>query len=92
MNTHLDIILKEMCNRVDAKYDLIDFRDQDWYQQYTWTTKEELEFVDWMVEYLYTHKEARQEIMKFPTKRKSHIKEAVWWFIFNYGWKVKDEL
>ena len=35
MNQYLEIILKEMCNRVNANYDEIDFKSENWYIQYS---------------------------------------------------------
>lgn len=30
-----------MCNRVNANYDDIDFKQHDWYYAYSWTKEEE---------------------------------------------------
>jgi hypothetical protein len=87
---HLTIILKEMCKRVKAPFTKVKFNTPDWYLGYTWTGKQQDEFSEWMVDYLYNNTEARKEIMAYPHKAKYKIREAVNWFIFNYGWRQKE--
>lgn len=84
---HLTKILREMCSRVDADYDSMDFKSQDWFTQYTWTEINQNNFKTWMVEYLVKHKDAQDELLASYVKTKRIIEKAVDWFVFDYGWK-----
>lgn len=87
---HLTVVLKEMCTRAGTTYGDIDFSDQNWYLSHTWTEKEQNEFRDWLVNYWYKNKEAREEMLALPwMKKKSELKKPADWFIFNYGWKIE---
>ena len=89
---HLEFILREMCSRVDADPEKIDFKDDRWYMDHEWTPESEGEFGEWMAEYLRTNVKARREIMEFPSfKAKKHCRKAAAWFIFNYGWKTTKQ-
>jgi len=35
-------------------------------------------------------KEARKEMMRFPSKDPKNVKRTAEEFVFNYGWKLKD--
>jgi hypothetical protein len=89
MNKSINIVLKEMCNRVNTNYDEIDFQQNDWYFLYEWTQKEENEFAVYLTNLLYNDKEARRDIMSVPIKNKEIIKKTVDFFVMNYGWKIK---
>ena len=88
---HLKIILTEMCNRVNANYDDIDFKQHDWYYTYSWTKEEEKEFISWLARYLYNNKEARLELLNNSIRKviyKCNLYAMT--FAFNYGWKFKE--
>ena len=89
VNKHLEIILKEMCKRVGANYNDIDFKDKEWYTRHEWLEEEQEDFHKWLVDYLYNNTEARKEILRYPRKNKKLINKAVTWFLFDYGWKLK---
>ena len=84
----LQIILKEMCNIVGADYNSIDFSESQWYNKYEWTTQEEKQFEDWMVNFLYENSKARKEIMNTSIKRKLYLQKVAKEFTFQYGWKL----
>ena len=88
MGEYTKIILNEMCRRVGTN-DNIDFKRNDWYTDYTWTQEQENEFVDWLTDYLYNNRDARQELMVFSHKDKKRCKGAAREFSANYGWKLK---
>jgi hypothetical protein len=90
MNKYLKIILTEMCQAVGADFDKIDFKSENWFWKYTWTTQAENDFIDWLVNYLVKTKEARQMLMAFPSKNPRDIKNAANQFVMNYGWMTKD--
>jgi len=82
-------ILVEMCARVGADINELDFKKENWYTQYSWTKEEEDSFSEWMIDYLYKNKEARERIMRFPRKNKKEIEKVVETFLFDFGWKTK---
>jgi len=90
MNLHLGYILKKMCEMVGANYDEIDFKKQSWFTLYKWNANKESEFKEWFVNYLMENKDARFELMEFPTTRINIIKKLIDEFIFNYGWTTDD--
>jgi hypothetical protein len=90
MNKHLKYILQVMCSYVGADFDSIDFKDGEWFWKYSWTPQQQNEFMEWLVDYLYKNKEARELICEHPVKRKSHLRSVAQMFIFNYGWKLKE--
>ena len=89
MNPYMKEVLTEMCNRVGANYDEIDFKEQEWYYKYEWTRKEELDFLDWYADYLYTNTKARKSLYRTLPRTKKACKKAADMFIF-YTWKLKD--
>ena len=90
MNKHLKVILKKMCQIVGADFDLMDFEQKDWYFGYSWTVSEEKMFREWLKNYLKKNKEARNELMNWPSKKEKALEDVAGWFVFNYGWKYKD--
>lgn len=89
MTKHLEIILKKMCKMVGANFDKIDFKEQNWFQKYSWTEKQQEEFKQWFITYLKSDKEAREELMCFPSKSKREL-DKVWdEFNLNWGWRVE---
>jgi hypothetical protein len=86
---HLEIVLKEMCSRVGADYDYIDFKKEQWFWDYKWTQEQETNFKRWFVNYLVSNKEAKKELMQFPSITK--VEKFANFFVTNYGWKLKGE-
>jgi hypothetical protein len=86
---HLKHILKKMCNIVNADYKKINFQKDNWYHEYYWSEKEEIDFIEWLTNYLYTTKEARKEILYISGRSKIICNKAARQFVFNYGWKLK---
>ena len=46
--SQLKEILTEMCRRVGADYDKIDFKKEGWFRDYTWTEEEQEDFHQWL--------------------------------------------
>lgn len=91
LGKHKIIVLCEMCRVVgfcvaSASY----FKQPKWYHDYEWTQAQEDKFVEWMADYLFNNKEAREEFMEFPTRNKKRCKEAARGFMFYCGWKIKE--
>jgi hypothetical protein len=91
MNNSLNTVLKEMCHRVGADFNKIDFPSGGWFLEATWTQEEEEDFKKWLADYIYNNKEARKEITSYRTNTKKNARQFAEQFIFNYGWKEKIE-
>ena len=81
---HISVILTEMCSRVGVEYKGIDFK------KHSWTQEQEDSFVEWLAEYLRNNKDARNVIMKHPSKKKKETVETAKSFVWNYGWKIRE--
>ena len=89
---HTLFILKQMCKEVRVSFKKVDFNEDGWYRKYEWTEYKQEKFKKWLVDYLYSNKEARQEILGNPyNKTKKQIEKTVEFFILNYGWKLKEK-
>ena len=90
-DSHLKIILKQMCKSVGVKYSNIDFYSdkKPYYEQYSWSSIKENNFREWLVNYLLDNSMARLELMKFPVKSKKMCSEVANQFVAWYGWKTK---
>jgi len=88
LNNGLQVVLTEMCKRVGAEVNLIDFKDGQWFMQHEWTEAEEADFVKWLADYLFLDRQARIDIMNSPYKRKVSCHKAAKSFVWNYGWKT----
>ena len=84
-------ILEQMCMKVNANPDNIDFGKQDWFHSFEWYEEQEEEFIEWLADYLYNNKEARKELLRFPSRSKKVMRRAAEQFVFNYGWKLKQK-
>ena len=89
MDKHVIEILKEQCRIVGADYEKIDFKEDMWFMDHEWTKEQEAEFIQWVTDYLYNNKEARNMLLQHPYKNKTTCKKAAEQFAFNYGWKYK---
>ena len=90
MNEGLKCVLEEMCKRVGANYNSIDFKEPGWYNKYSWTQEEEAEFIRWLADKLMTDKNIRKELLANPEhltygKAERAAKE----FILQFGWLDK---
>lgn len=86
MEEYLKIILKEMCNRVGAPYEEMDFHESFWFTKYRWTTQQEDDFVKWLTDLLYNNKDIRKAFFQNNIRTKTHCKRGAKAFVFNYGW------
>lgn len=88
MPSHLKFILTEMCNRVGAVYENIDFRAEDWYTQYQWTPEEEENYIQWLTQELQTNKPIRKAF-RLPSRSHEYVEKNARFFVGVYGWKTK---
>ncbi len=87
MAPYLKIILQEMCSRVDADFNSIDFKKPDWYSKYYWTHSEQEQFRLWLIDYLKDKKVIKELTNISITNLKVREKVANE-FVFMYGWTV----
>ena len=90
MNETLQIILKKMFEIIGEEYSFEKTQSDSWFLDYSWTAEQENQFRDWLVNYLYENKEARQSLMRWPRKNKKTCKRATNEFILWYGWKTLE--
>lgn len=88
---YLTIILTEMCSRVGVKLRDVDWDNHNWYWLYGWTEKEQDDFRDWLADYMLDNRGARKELSTIVTKNRKHCEQFADEFIWQYGWKVKNE-
>jgi len=91
MKKELKTVLKEMCDRVGADFEDIDFGNEKWFMKnHSWTEKEEEDFVKWFTDELMNNASLRKKFLKYPRKNKKKCRKAAQWFCFEYGWRLKD--
>lgn len=89
---YLKAILTEMCKRVKAKYDSINFKAESWFSSRSWTEKEQDDFELWLVDYMHKNEEARMELMERPRADKRDLKKFAKAFTFFCGWSLKGKI
>jgi hypothetical protein len=87
---HLEIILVKMFEIVGETFTKEYVQEDNWYWKHTWTTSQEKAFLDWMIRYIMSNKEATFELSGRSSLRAREIPELVKAFVWNYGWKVQD--
>ena len=94
MNEHLSegikIILSEMCNKVGTNLDEIDVTEDFWFTKHTWTTQEEDDFKEWMLKFITGNYPLFKETFVNPKSNKKRLKRQIDQFLWNYGWKYKE--
>jgi hypothetical protein len=88
-NKYLKEILVEMCSRVGATYENINFKEHNWYGKYEWPREEEDSFKEWLYNYFKKNKEARKSLTNIFSPSKKALEKCVDMFTLNYGWKTK---
>ena len=86
-SNHIEYILKHLEESVGVEG--TDFTKDKWYTEHTWSRDQEDGFIDWLSDYLYTHSEARDELMFTPRKTKKACFEVASIFVFNFGWRTE---
>ena len=91
-NNTLETILREQCRRVGADFEKMDFGKKDWFLDYSWTTEEERDFKEWMINYLLEDKKRLKDIFQHPTimRNRKQLSKALSWFLLDYSWKYKN--
>ena len=93
MNEYIINILKEMCLRVKANYNSIDFLEDNWFQKYQWSQDDENSFIEWLSNYLYKNKKAYAGLASIPSLHsKKNAEKLAREFVLNYGWSyIQDK-
>jgi len=89
-NWGLEYVLREMCRRVGARYEGIDFSDPTWFYKYEWTQEEEEDFANWLTKELISNPQLRNDLMKYPTSQRRYLRRFAEVFTANYGWRLKE--
>ena len=86
------IVLNKMCEFAGEEAKPEEFYDDpDWFRKCRWTTAQQEEFRTWFEKHLFKSAKARNTIMVIKSKNKMLIKNTVSFFIFNYGWMIREE-
>jgi len=91
MKKHLKIILKKMCKKISVEFEDIDFKKPNWYWDFSWTKEKQDEFKVLLINYLKENKEARKELMVFPSKNKKQLERLANEFLIDWGWREKTK-
>lgn len=81
-----------MCDIVGADFDKVNFKDEHWFWENEWTLGQQKQYEKWLVGYLKNDVKARNELMERPSKAKKNLEQFATYFVFNYGWKYKEDL
>ena len=89
INKYMQEILCEMYKRVGADFNEIELKD-NWFENYTWTEKQENDFIKWLADYLRTHQGARmgpERVSEFEMYASDHrsLLNLAKSIVFNYG-------
>jgi len=92
---HLEIILREMCSRVNVKFEDVDFTRDDWADTQTWTIPQEKEFQAWLYEYFVKNKDcvlAMSDFRSTETISTTQLQQLVKEFTLFYGWGISEDI
>jgi hypothetical protein len=92
MKKHTEAIMRKQCEIAHVDFDIIDFKDEQWFHEYTWTQAQEDEFKDWVVGYLQDSVKARREVSSMPSIKSKKYLEKWWtWWNLMYGFRIKED-
>jgi hypothetical protein len=87
----IDYIMAEMFKRVNAEYDSEFIMQDFWFTKYEWTLEEQESFRIWFYEQLRNNTSLRNFILQSKYCDSKTINKVSYEFIFNYGWKIKED-
>lgn len=67
------------------------FKEEEWFRNHEWTREQEDDFTEWLVTQLWSDTAMRNEICEAPRKNKRHLRKVAAMFMFQFGWRVKDD-
>ena len=92
LNSAITSIMRKMCEFVNADFDNIDFKSDDWYNTHTWTEQQEQEFIAWLKKHLKDiTKNDWYELTHF-SRNKRNIDSLANEITWNYGWLRKNKI
>ena len=94
LTVHLTVILEKMFSYSPINFYKELVEKEDWYWAYTWKDGEKEDFINWLTDYLFNNKEAREQLMFYPTKQKDKCFDTARTFESMFGWREeikKDE-
>ena len=83
----MEVILKEMFQRVGAEYAWPE--GGNWFMEHSWTEEEQASFEVWLTDYMMNNPEARRTLSTWTTKNKRMMKKFAKDFTFMWGWKLQ---
>ena len=87
---YLKLVIYKMCEFAEIDPITVDFNSKTWYSDNTWTDEQELEFKEWVVDFMQHSIGARRELMRFSIyKSKKSILRWYMWFNLQWGLKTK---
>jgi len=90
--TIISEIVVKLCTYVDADPKTINFIDDEWFMQYSWTTNDEEDFKKWLLKKVKNSEEWRVELLRDRSMKKTkYLKKFTEEFVMNYGWKIRNE-
>ena len=86
MNEYLTEIYTEMCRRLGTDLSKVNLTEKNWYRKYQWPIKEELNFRNWLFNYLEMNPKAVDAIVSVGIVRNDDKKKMATEFVSFYGW------
>ena len=85
----LQDILRDMCERVGADYESIDFSKEGWFQEYTWSIQDQEMFKKELLEKVRNNRDYYKPVFKSISLKT--LEKEVDLFLMQYGWKYNEE-
>lgn len=79
----VELILRELCNRVGVQFETFDFTQDNWFQKYVWSPEQEHDFILWLARFLIDHNYVRPR-----WKQAVHEAQKL---EMQFGWKTETE-
>lgn len=83
-------VIDKMFEAVGKKFNPQIPKKPDWFLRYSWTEKQQDEFISWFADYLYKNKDVQLAMYETGSGSKKQQTERAQFFVFSYGWKLKD--
>lgn len=99
INEYMIVIFREMCSRVGVDFVEVvldeteknELGHYEWpYEKYTWSEKQEDEFREWVIDYLYNNTAARHALT-YCGKSKKCLRDAVGYILLMFGWRYEEK-
>jgi hypothetical protein len=88
MTDNLKKIFEELAKRVGSSLEEINFDDKNWFEKHTWTVEEELNYKNWLIEFMENNPDVIEDLVKEGLLRRD-INNMATDFVIFYGWNYK---